>query len=426
MNLSRRDFAIGGLTSAGASLLPLSFADRAAAQEARLRFLWWGGENRAQRTLAAVERYIALNPDITIDPESIGWDSYWQRLATQVAGGNPPDVVQMDFQFIFEYARRGALLPLNEYLPDPLNISDFGEQTLNAGTVDGQLFGVTFGVNCDCTLYNQTALEELGLPPPSLTWTWDEYADLATEITNATPEGVYGSTDVGGTRWSQTFIRQRGYELYSEGGLGCSLEDIADWLGFIDDLRKKGGIVPPDVQATDPGESITESMLTRGISVIAGAGSNQLVAYQGVNENKLGMTMHPHGGSQPGQWIGPSMLLSITPSAADKYECARFINFLVESPEAADELGVERGVPPSAAMRDYLGSKLSEVELVAVRFVSDITDKVGPLPPPPPAGAGEAQALLIRTNQRIAFGEASVSDAARDFYTEANDILARG
>jgi multiple sugar transport system substrate-binding protein len=77
-------------------------------------------------------------------------------------------------------------------------------------------------------------------------------------------------------------------------------------------------------------------------------------------------------------------------------------------------------------MRDYLGSKLSEVELVAVRFVSDITDKVGPLPPPPPAGAGEAQALLIRTNQRIAFGEASVSDAARDFYTEANDILARG
>jgi hypothetical protein len=33
---------------------------------------------------------------------------------------------------------------------------------------------------------------------------------------------------------------------------------------------------------------------------------------------------------------------------------------------------------------------------------------------------------LIRTNQRIAFGEASVSDAARDFYTEANDILARG
>ena len=40
---------------------------------------------------------------------------------------------------------------------------------------------------------------DLGLPKPSLTWKWPEYADLAIEITKATPDGYYGSSDPGAT-----------------------------------------------------------------------------------------------------------------------------------------------------------------------------------------------------------------------------------
>ncbi|MGE0005814.1 MAG: ABC transporter substrate-binding protein [Parvibaculaceae bacterium] len=394
----------------------------------RLRFLWWGGENRAKRTLQAVDVYKAQNAGVSIDPESMGWDDYWARLATQVAGGNPPDVVQMDYQYIFEYARRGALAPLDEFRPDPLDIEDFGETTLGAGTVDGKLYGVTFGVNSDCFIYDKAVLEKLGLPAPALTWTWKEYADLAVEITKGSPEGFYGSSDPGaGSRATQTWMRQRGKELYGDKKLGCSEEDIAEWFAFVDDLRKRKGCVPAEVQALDPGESITESMLTLGKSAMITAGSNQHVAFQAAVKNPLGMTMHPHGdaGMKHGQWIGPSMLLSITPSAANKKLCAHFINFLVESKDAANVLKVERGVPPSARMRDYLSSTLDPVEKVAIDYVSAIGDKVGPLPPPPPSGANEVEALLIRTNAQIGFGEVGVADAAKEFFAAANKMLDR-
>lgn len=426
MGVSRRKFGWLGLTAATLPLLSAQTRLALTQEESRFRFLWWGGENRAKRTLQAVDIYKSQNSGIAIDPESMGWDDYWPRLATQVAGGNPPDVVQMDYQYIFEYARRGALAPLDEFRPDPLDIADFGETTLGAGTVDGKLCGVTFGVNSDCFIYDKAVLEKLKLPEPSLTWTWKEYADVAVEITKGSSEGFYGSNDPGaGSRLTQTWMRQRGKELYGDKKLGCSEEDIAEWFAFVDDLRKRKGCVPAEVQALDPGESITESMLTLSKAAMITAGSNQHVAYQAVVKNPLGMTMHPHGDAnmKKGQWIGPSMLLSITSSAKDKKRCAHFINFLVESKDAANVLKVERGVPPSARMRDYLSSTLDATEKVAIDYVSAISDKVGPLPPPPPSGANEVEALLIRTNAQIGFGEVSVTDGAKEFVAAANKML---
>ena len=62
----------------------------------------------------------------------MGWDDYWTRLATQVAGGNAPDLIQMDYRYLFEYAGRGAILPLDDYMGKELNIADFGEANLAA------------------------------------------------------------------------------------------------------------------------------------------------------------------------------------------------------------------------------------------------------------------------------------------------------
>ncbi len=36
------------------------------------------------------------------------WSDYWTKMATQVAGKNMADVIQMDYRYIAEYARRGG------------------------------------------------------------------------------------------------------------------------------------------------------------------------------------------------------------------------------------------------------------------------------------------------------------------------------
>ena len=38
------------------------------------------------------DMYEELNPNVTIEREFAGWGPYWEKLATQVAGGNAPDM----------------------------------------------------------------------------------------------------------------------------------------------------------------------------------------------------------------------------------------------------------------------------------------------------------------------------------------------
>ncbi len=102
------------------------------------------------------------------------------------------------------------------------------------------------------------------------------------------------------------------------------------------------------------------------------------------------------------------------------------VDFYMGNADANLILGVERGVPASAAMRKAVEPTLDELGQTQVRYVSFITDKVGPLPAPPPAGAGEVQNLLRRINEQIGFGKSSVSEGASQFVTEAKAILARG
>ena len=73
-----------------------------------------------------MELFAPKNPGIAVEGESAGWTDYWPRLATQAAGRNAPDVIQMDYRYIFEYARRGALLPLDDCVGSRrLDLSDF-------------------------------------------------------------------------------------------------------------------------------------------------------------------------------------------------------------------------------------------------------------------------------------------------------------
>ena len=61
-----------------------------------LRFVWWGNEDRAKVTRAAVDEFQKRNPDIKVETEYSGYDAYFQKLSTQVAGGAGPDLLQLD------------------------------------------------------------------------------------------------------------------------------------------------------------------------------------------------------------------------------------------------------------------------------------------------------------------------------------------
>ena len=426
--LSRRALMTSAAAVTGAAALGWT---PALAEDVRLRMFWWGAKDRADRTEKANRLFEQKHAGTTIVGETLGWNDYWPRLATQVAGRNAADVLQMDYRYIFEYARRGALLALDEYVPKPLNLGDFSAAAVDSGKVDGKIYGVSLGLNSTAFLYDRQLIQSLGLKEPAWTMTWAEFGDLAVEITKAAKrDGFFGISD--GARAEpalEVWLRQRGKSLYTaDGKVGFEEADIADWFGFWDGLRKRGGAAAPDVQALDMGQEIDTSLLTQGRAAMVFANSNQLVGFQAANKSKLGMTMYPSGGAgaKPGQYLKPAMLWSVAASAKQPKAAVEVVDFYMNDKDADLVLGVERGVPASAAMRQAVEPTLDELGKAQTQYVSFVPDKVGALPPPPPAGAGEVAMLLRRVNEQVGFGKLSVADGAKQFVAEAKAILARG
>jgi multiple sugar transport system substrate-binding protein len=425
---SRRSVVGAGL--GGAALGILGDLPALAQSDVRLRMFWWGSKERAERTDKVNKLYQQNNAGLTISGESLGWNDYWPRLATQTAGRNAADVLQMDYRYIFEYARRGALLPLDDYLSKGLNLGDFNKATIDSGKVDGKIYGVSLGLNSTALIYDKDIVQSLGLKAPTWQMTWNEIGDLAVEITKAAKRDRYTGIQDGGREEPalEVWLGQRGKSLYTaEGKLGFDDKDVGEWFAFWNELRKRGGCAAADTQALDRGE-IDANLLTLGKAAIGFAHSNQLVGFQALNKSKLGLSTFPDGGpgAKPGQYLKPAMLWSVSAQSKQKEAAVKLLNFFVADIEAGKVLGVERGVPPSDAVRKAVTPTLDELSQAMADYITLISDKVGPLPPPPPNGAGEVATALRRFNEQVGFGRLSPADGARQFVAESNAILARG
>ncbi len=423
--LSRRSILAAGTAAAGLAASGLSAAGQA---QTRLRCYWWGNPDRDKRTRAALDAFQAKNPGTQVSSESVGWGDYWTKLATQTAGGNPPDLIQMDYRYIYEYSRRGTLLALEGVTPKPLDLSTFDKNTIDSGKVDGKLYGISLGANSKAMIYDTEMFAKVGVPKLDPKWTWDDMARIAAEISKVNPGKYWGTGD--NSRWEQGFehfLNQRDKQLYSADGKATfTADDTAQWFDLWDKLRKAGSCPPADVGALNTG-SIDQYEIIKGLAAMSYANSNQIVAFQALSKNKLSISLFPNlPGAKSGHYIKPSQFISVSARSANKEEAAKVVQFLVNETDGVKALGIERGVPGSSAAQKVLAPDMDAIGKLQIDYVAD-TAKIGvPLPPPPPKGAGEIEVLLRRVADSVAFGRSSVKDGAQQFFNEATAILARG
>src|ERR1700754_941629 len=125
-----RQRAVTALTAAMSAVLVASLAacgndgDSAGAggdggsDEVSLRIAWSGSDERNTRTQDALDLYVEQNPNVEISVEYTTATNFWDRLTTQVAGGNAPDIIQMSGQVLSQYATSDVLLDLGPFVDD--------------------------------------------------------------------------------------------------------------------------------------------------------------------------------------------------------------------------------------------------------------------------------------------------------------------
>lgn len=409
---------------AGASAAGL-ITTRSIAAEGKLRAAWWGSEERHQRTLEAFQLFSTRNPGLAITGEVAAFDPYFDKLAVQTAGGNAPDVFQISGQFINEYAARGALLDLNQYVPELLDLGGWDETVASLGVINGQMAGVPIGLDAYAIAFNRNVLEENGIDVPPDNWTWDDFAAFAIKVSEAVEGDFWGSSD-GGRRYEgfETFVRQRGKTLFTADGaeLGFETQDLSDWFTFWDNLRRAGGVPPAEVGAAAQGEE--QSNLVQRLTAMYWTTSSMLVNLQGLMQETLGLHMHPFSADgQSGAFVRPGLFISAYAKTTAPELSAQLIDFLLNDPEAAAILRTVRGVPPSPQVRASLEGQVSATEQLGfdfVELVTSVSTQANILTPP---GGTDVTRLLSRTYEAVSFERQSIPDAVNSFFKEAPQLL---
>ncbi|MFB9948604.1 ABC transporter substrate-binding protein [Rhizobium puerariae] len=424
MKLTRRHL-LGGM--AGGAGLALMSAKPAFAQSKSIRHFWWGNPTRDKRTFEVIDRFQKTHPDIKVSGETIGWGDYWTKMATQTAGGNMADVIQMDHSFIHEYVSRGALKPLDGYVGKAVKLDHYDAGANAVGTIDGKLYGISIGSTSQAIPYNIRAFEEAGVRFDPLAWTTDDFAAICARITEASGGKMTGSEDL--SLYIENFevwVRQAGHDLYNaDGTLGMTEEDVRTYWEFWAGLRGKGVVEGKDATVLLD-KAMSDLGIVKGTTAMTFRYANQVGAVQALVKDPVGAAMVPQRkGMSWGHFVMPSMFLSLTRDARDIDSSLTYINNWITDPDTIRVLGIDRGIPPSKAGRDALEPTLTAVEKNVVSFFGGIQGKIGPTPNPKPKGAGEVRDAFMRAGTEVVLGNVPAADAAGQFIQDAADILER-
>ncbi len=390
-----------------------------------LRFSWWGSDPRHEYTQQIIDLYESENPSITIEPSFTGFGDYWDRLATEVAGGGAPDVMQQETRYVREYADRGALLDLSEYAPGIIRTEQLDPAVMQTGVVDGGMYAIPIGINAHAVIADPQVFTETGVPmPDDATWTYDDMIATAGAVTAAAPEGIWGYQMTTAIDTSfEIFARQRGEALFNEqGDLGFRRETLLAW--WAHQLRfHETGAAPPAAQTIElEAADIDGSLFSSNEGAMGTAWTNQLVALNEVSGRELQLMRFPGEGTeqQAGMYFKPAQFWSASAQTEHPEEAARFIDFLLNDPRVADLMLSERGLPINVEQRERILGKLTPADQQAAAFLEEIEPDIAPPPPLPPQGAGEVQGIMQQLNEQVLFGQMTVEQATDAFMEQVD------
>lgn len=216
----------------------------ALAQSVTLRF--WDNQQTesglSQFQQAAVDRFEAENPDISIEVTTIPYPEYQQRLLTAVQGGNSPDIATLDQIWVAAFAEAGAVEDLSSMARSSgLSRSQFFPGAWDSANYGGGLYGIPFNVDVwQFSFYNNDLLKRAGVNPYNLT-TFDGLMDAAKKLTG---DGKYG-VGLFSHRGEDTvvvvnsFIFSNGGKVLNDDG-SCALNERAsvEALDYLQDLAE--------------------------------------------------------------------------------------------------------------------------------------------------------------------------------------------
>ncbi|WP_435309900.1 ABC transporter substrate-binding protein [Sebaldella termitidis] len=321
-------------------------------KEIVLRFLWWGSESRHKATLDAIKLFEEKNPGIKIKAEYGGTDGYFQKLSTQLTGNTAPDIMQVDYIWLFNFSKNGDGFYDINLLKDEFNLANYTKEDLSYTTINGKLNAIPVGMNGRAFFFNKSLYERAGIEIPK---TFDELlaADkiLKQKIGPDTKSLDIVTSDSGAMFFVEYYVEQKyGKPLINtDNKVGVTKEELADAFRFYKMLADSGAVISAKDRAGAGNYPDDQNPLWINGELGGVLNWNTMIGAYG-DMLKKGDTMVAGDfltgiGDHKSAYLKVNMTLAINKNTKYPKEAAKFLNFLLSDPEAAKILGTVRGIP---------------------------------------------------------------------------------
>ena len=170
-----------------------------------------------------VNRFNAENPDVRIDVNVVAWPGYPQ-LTAQVAARDPPDLVTMHEGVISDYASKGLVEPVDDYLSAAgIAPADFTEAARQGVTMYGHVYGLPWDTHGGLFHVNTALFAKAGLMrggKPVLPNTADELLQQARQFEERTGKPYLIQSNVGDPAFAArnlyTYMMAQGAVLFPD------------------------------------------------------------------------------------------------------------------------------------------------------------------------------------------------------------------
>lgn len=374
-----------------------------------------------------VSSFQKSNPGITVRERfhPNAYTGLLENLQTSLASKTPPDVAQIGYNYLNYVTSNFPFTPTEELAKnagDSSFFTNFPDNLLQLGQVNGKQVGMPYALSNIVTYYNADMLKQAGVNPNSPPRTWEEWRQVAPNIKEKTGKpGIY--LQVLDDNWStQAMIESNGGKLLDcQGGewkAAFNQPEAVKAIQFWADLIKDG--LALNLLWTQGAQAFLSGEVATNITTIAQRANLQKQA-----KFDLRATTFPRFGTQqPKLPAGGNNLFVFSQDSAKQRAAWEFIKFL-ESPEGLTVWTKGTGyLPPRKGVADdpkYLGGFMKEnpIEAVAVEQVPMVI----PWRSFPGPNGLQASKTLFSALQEALGGQSSADKALRGAADKVNQLI---
>jgi oligogalacturonide transport system substrate-binding protein len=395
-----------------------------------IRFCWWGGDARHRPTLEVMELFASKYPGTEVKGEYMGWGGYQERLTTQITAGIEADVIQINWAWISAmFSKNGTGFFDLFCARNIINLSSFGN-AIDSGVVNGKLNAIPVSMSARLFLWQKTTWDKAGISIPR---TWDDLFAAGASFEQTLGKGYH---PIDGNLYD-VILMAHAYMLQKTGrqwidpkksDISYTRQDALDFIQVFRRLTETRAAVSFQERLSSAGpEAPTEQQKEWVLGKWAGNYTwdstfrTRMSSLPKTTMVTVGDFLTMKGAKSSGLFGRPSLMFAVSRNTRNPVLAAKFIEFMLNDPEAITILRDSRGIPASSIAYNQMlqAGAVSSIDKKAYETIRTS----GLDMPSPYFEHMKIQELIRDICEKVSLGKLTDEQAADRMTAEANDIL---